>query len=443
MLVLLAGLTFSPAFSLAATTTATSSSVFFNDGSSEWGSGWQERIRGWRGQSSELRQKIDALGSTPVASIAIPILFGVEIRDMFPNFGDPRSGGRTHEGEDIMAAKGTPIVSPTQAVVIRTGTGTTEGNYVYTANPGGETFAYMHLDRVGEGIAVGSILETGALIGYVGNTGNASGGAAHLHFEIRHDRSATDPFPRLTREFTPQEKITYLAKILTQAADQRALAQFLVLNFGTTFKAALANNVPLPGVIVEYLALLPANSARALQEPLPSGDLTLESSGAAVTALQQYLIAKASGPAAKRLAVAGATGYFGPMTKDALVEYQKAQGITPASGYLGPLTRLSIERNPTGIAVAPSTPVTAASASWLTRDLARNSTGEDVRTLQKLLNAAGSIVAVSGAGSPGHESDFFGTATEKAVISFQVARGIKPSVGYVGALTRAALSASI
>ena len=54
----------------------------------------------------------------------MPILFGVSVKNISPNFGDPRDGGaRTHEGEDIMAVKGTPIISPTNAVVIRAGTG--------------------------------------------------------------------------------------------------------------------------------------------------------------------------------------------------------------------------------------------------------------------------------------------------------------------------------
>jgi len=75
------------------------------------GSGWQS-TRNY-GRSSETQQKISALPTTADPNVTMPVLFGVSVNDISPNFGDPRSGGRTHEGEDIMATKGTPIVSPT------------------------------------------------------------------------------------------------------------------------------------------------------------------------------------------------------------------------------------------------------------------------------------------------------------------------------------------
>lgn len=65
-------------------------------------------------------------------------------------------------------------------------------------------------------------------------------------------------------------------------------------------------------------------------------DLTLGSSGADVTALQNWLIGKGF------TVPAGATGYFGAQTQSALARYQASAGITPASGYFGPLTRASV-----------------------------------------------------------------------------------------------------
>ena len=210
--------------------------------------------RGWR-QSGDLQQN-QALPAAAVLAVLMPVLFGIEVKDISPNFGDPRDGGaRTHEGEDIMAVKGTPIVSPTPAVVLRTGVGSGEGNYVYTANPGGETFVYMHLDRIGEGVVSGAVLAQGSLIGYVGNTGNASGGAAHLHFEI-HGSSGTpvDPFPRLTAQFSLSEKIASLSTILLQNSDSAALAKLLVANFRGTFLNALAANITVPLPVINALA---------------------------------------------------------------------------------------------------------------------------------------------------------------------------------------------
>ncbi len=65
-------------------------------------------------------------------------------------------------------------------------------------------------------------------------------------------------------------------------------------------------------------------------------DLTLGSSGADVTALQNWLIGKGF------TIPAGASGYFGAQTQSALARYQASAGITPASGYFGPLTRASV-----------------------------------------------------------------------------------------------------
>lgn len=77
-----------------------------------------------------------------------------------------------------------------------------------------------------------------------------------------------------------------------------------------------------------------------------------------------------------------------------------------------------------------------------TRDLTVGSTGLDVQALQKYLNANGFPVAKSGAGSPGQETTYFGTLTQKAVAAFQAAKGITPSVGYFGPKTRAYINAN-
>ncbi len=415
------------------------------DGSNDSTTERRQYIRGWRGGSSGLQTQINALGSSITVSVPIPVLFGVELGNLSSDFGDARSNGRTHIGNDIMAVKGTPIVSPTAAVVLRTGVGSGEGIYVYTANPGGETFVYMHLDKLGEGIASGVVLEKGSLIGYVGNTGNASGGAAHLHFEI-HDSNGTpiDPYPRTTATFTLQEKIQYLSKILTQTSDANALAQLLVVNFRSTFTQAAAAGITLPQLITSFMASIPAGTTPSPSvNTLPPGDLALGSKGSEVVRLQLYLIAKNTGPYAVRLAQASATGNFGAMTQSALIEYQASVGISPADGYYGVVTRAKVEANPINSLPTNPTPTspTIPSTGTITRDLTLNAVGEDVRTLQKFLNARGYTVATTGSGSMGNETTFFGPATRAAVIRFQLAQSISPAAGYVGPLTRAKLTA--
>jgi peptidoglycan hydrolase-like protein with peptidoglycan-binding domain len=70
-------------------------------------------------------------------------------------------------------------------------------------------------------------------------------------------------------------------------------------------------------------------------------DLTVGSRGADVQALQQILIDGGF------LSIDAPTGYFGSLTKAAVIKYQAAHSITPQSGYVGPLTRASLNAGTT------------------------------------------------------------------------------------------------
>ncbi len=295
---------------------------------------------GGRGGSS-YRSKISKLDDDAVENLPIPILFGVTLGMIWPNFGDDRDGGsRQHEGLDIMAPEGAPIISPTEAVVTSTGNGSGSGKYVSTANPGGERFVYMHLSEIS--VKAGDELDAGDLIGLVGDTGNAKGGPAHLHFEIRDGRKATDPYPRITEELSLKDKITFLKTALARVDDRDDLAEFVAENYQGELWQAKSADIDLPKDIEDELEDIPTTTPSGTT---PAGDLTLDSQGPLVATLQSFLIAKDTGPAAKALATAGATGYFGPITQRALIEYQTASGISPASGYFGPKTRAYILLN--------------------------------------------------------------------------------------------------
>lgn len=91
------------------------------------------------------------------------------------------------------------------------------------------------------------------------------------------------------------------------------------------------------------------------------------------------------------------------------------------------------------LTVAPA-PVVVPPASVFTRDLSLGMTGEDVRELQKYLNAKGFQLASSGAGSPGGETNLFGALTRSALIKFQQASGISPANGAFNGRTRELIS---
>lgn len=110
--------------------------------------------------------------------------------------------------------------------------------------------------------------------------------------------------------------------------------------------------------------------------------------------------------------------------------------------------RTSYSYTPAKVVVATSTPIAPTTglsalattqASFLGQSLALGSMGVNVKQLQRFLNQRGFIVAATGAGSSGQETEYFGTATRAAVIKFQTTYGLDP-VGVVGPQTRQKIS---
>ena len=95
---------------------------------------------------------------------------------------DPRSGGRLHEGVDIIGAKGLAIYATNDGVISRMSTGgRLGGNAIYVKIPNGTYFYYAHLDSFAPGMAAGVPVKAGQIIGYNGSTGTTT---PHLHFEV-------------------------------------------------------------------------------------------------------------------------------------------------------------------------------------------------------------------------------------------------------------------
>lgn len=307
-----------------------------------------------RHQSSRINR--DKLDDDPVKTFPVPVLFSVTAATLIGDFGDPRGDGtRSHEGQDMLAPQSTPIVSPTEAIVIRTGSGDSSGKYVYTANPGGETFRYMHLDSIAD-LDPGDELKVGDFIGTVGDTGNAPDGVYHLHFEVRDERNqATDPLPRLDDTLTLKDKISFLDGVFDDISNDAQYAEFLLDTFPSEIKAAVVAKYELPRALQKAVEASPLGSTLALQERLqqvigmipgvlPTG-LSNGDQGTAVSLLQTYLIFKSSGPAQVNLRLAGATGYFGGVTEAAIVEYQ-TQHKLPETGSFDAATKAAMQKAP-------------------------------------------------------------------------------------------------
>jgi peptidoglycan LD-endopeptidase LytH len=103
------------------------------------------------------------------------------LRDVFT---DAR-GRRVHEAIDIMAPRGTPVVSALDGKLTKLHTSKAGGLMVYAADPSDRfVLLYAHLDRYAAGLVEGAPIHRGQLLGYVGSTGNANPNAPHLHFAV-------------------------------------------------------------------------------------------------------------------------------------------------------------------------------------------------------------------------------------------------------------------
>ncbi len=112
------------------------------------------------------------------------------------DWGQPRSGGRRHQGNDVFAARGTPVVTPVAGIV--RGHNASLGGISFTlVGDDGNTYFGTHLERLS---GAGGRVSAGTVVGYVGNSGNARGTPPHLHFEI-HPRGggAANPYATLTK----------------------------------------------------------------------------------------------------------------------------------------------------------------------------------------------------------------------------------------------------
>lgn len=136
---------------------------------------------------------------------------GLTAESLSNNWGAARSEGRRHQGIDIMAPHGAPVLAVADGEIVRFWNSELGGVSIYQADASGElVYYYAHLSARAGNIKEGDRVRQGQVIGYVGQTGNAS--TPHLHFEMARVADARrwwrgraiNPYPALVSGESPE-----------------------------------------------------------------------------------------------------------------------------------------------------------------------------------------------------------------------------------------------
>jgi len=254
-------------------------------------------------------------------------------------------GTGVHHAADIMASKMTPVLAAHDGTILRVN-GSSYASYkgrcctlALRHNDGWET-VYIHLNNdtpgtddgqgwgIAPGIALGTRVRAGQVIGYVGDSGNAEGTSPHLHFELYDsDRIAVNPYQAL------------------RAAEGKAPAACAPPEAGSL------------------------DALMAQKEFLRRG-----SEGQAVRQLQRFLAAAGYSPGP-------ADGVLGPLTENSVKAFQRGRGLT-ADGVVGPQTQRAVETVAEMLGSLPALDPNG-------RIIRPGYRGQDVEYLQELLTIAG------------------------------------------------------
>lgn len=165
--------------------------------------------------SAERKAQLEATakGAPKVAAVQIPQPKGATVGSAgrfakftlpvspaaFANtWGAPRSGGRRHQGTDVMSPCGAPVIAVTDGAIQRLTSSGAGGTSLYLRASNGDVFFYAHLRGYAPGMSAGKAVSAGQVIGSNGNSGNARGGPCHVHFEWHPSGGRpVNPYPLL------------------------------------------------------------------------------------------------------------------------------------------------------------------------------------------------------------------------------------------------------
>jgi len=146
----------------------------------------------------------------PLNRLIVPVR-GQRVADLIDTWGAPRGGGRTHQGIDIIAADGVPVLAAVDGRIVKFFDSARGGASIYQFDEDARfVYLYGHLRERGRDLAEGDLVRRGQIIGYVGQSGNAT--TPHLHFEIQRlgeDQSwwtarSINPYPYLKAGRAPR-----------------------------------------------------------------------------------------------------------------------------------------------------------------------------------------------------------------------------------------------
>lgn len=251
--------------------------------------------------------------SVETRSISFPTDPAVTYRD---DFGEPRSG-HAHEGIDMIGKKMMPLYAAVSARVRSVVIPEAAWGYaIVLEDSEGYTYHYIHVnndtpgtdDGLGgpehayaSGVTPGAYVSRGQLIGWMGDSGNAETAGAHLHFEIRRPGgSAMNPYASL--------------KMASPSAT-------------TTVGGTSAAEIAIAQARARLTGVSPSTSSFRFTKTLALGN-----SGEEVRQLQLKL------RTLRFFSYPSNTGFYGTVTRDAVIKFQRAQGLEPV-GFVGPRTR--------------------------------------------------------------------------------------------------------
>jgi hypothetical protein len=202
------------------------------------------------------------------------------------DFGQPRAGG-PHQGNDLMAAKKTPVVAVEPGKIKFWTTSASAGCMLYLYGSSGTTYLYIHLNNdftmkndnrgkcvpgvaYARGLKDGAKVQAGQMLGYVGDSGDANGIASHLHFEVHPGGgAAVSPFPYLQTA----QHLLFFAKVGTPFTV--ALTGTVVSTTDTTLTLQVAllqafpMNVTLKKLTQQVTLTVPATAVIEQTPPAP------------------------------------------------------------------------------------------------------------------------------------------------------------------------------